>query len=202
MPVLRVARGCAAATALLALAAGCSSESTPPKPAGAGSGPTPIGKYGAPALSRLAFCDLVPEKAVTAALGGAPESDRSWDNGDQATVAGSTDVIHELGCEWTGPSGTVARAWVFARPVDAAFATDLVAEAGRRKGCEAGTPPSFGSPSLLQTCPIRGERERVRHAGLFGDTWLTCEVAGARAESLADRAGAWCVAVAESLEAR
>ena len=32
------------------------------------------------------------------------------------------DVVHEIGCSWTGDDGTTARAWVFARPVNAAFA--------------------------------------------------------------------------------
>ncbi len=190
---------------LLALAAGCSSEPTPPKPVE----PTPIAEYGSPPLSRIAFCDLVPETAVAEALDGPSEEHRSWDNGDQARVAAGTglggDVTHELGCEWsrgTRPAATTARAWVFARPVDAAFAADVVAQAGARKGCTVTTPPAFGSPSLLQTCPVGRQRERVRHAGLFGDTWLTCEVVGARTESPADRAGAWCVAVAGALTAR
>lgn len=195
--------------ALLAAAAltGCSSGSEPTRPPE----PTPVADYGSHPLSRIAFCDLVPEKSVTAALGGPAEADRSWDNGDQTSVAGAGpdgDVIHELGCEWTrgtGPAGTAARAWVFARPVDPTFAADLVAQASTRKGCAVTTPPpAFGSPSLLQTCPVGARRERVRHAGLFGDTWLTCEVVGPRADAaspagLSDRAGAWCVTVADSL---
>lgn len=205
MPVLQPGAAIAAALFALAALAGCSSESPPP----AEKGPTPIAAYGSPALSRIAFCDLVPDEAVTTALGGPSEESRSWDNGDKARVAAGTgpggDIVHEQGCEWTrgsGPAATVARAWVFARPVAAAFAAEMIAEAGTRKGCAAGTPPAFGSPSLLQTCPVGRQRERVRHAGLFGDTWLACEVAGARTDGVPERAGAWCVSVAESLEAR
>ena len=39
---------------------------------------------------------------------------------------------------------------------------------------------------------------RVRHAGLFGQTWLACEVEGPRVED--ERAEQWCVTLVNSLD--
>ncbi len=42
---------------------------------------------------------------------------------------------------------------------------------------------------------------RVRHAGLFGQTWLTCELAatGDDLAGLRERTDDWCVEVANTL---
>jgi len=186
------------------LTAGCSGSdepSTTPTVA-----PTPIAKLdvGAVSLARAEFCDRVPRSAVRRALGGDAESDDSWGNGDPvATDEGSGDVGHEIGCAWTGAGGAAARAWVFARPVDAALAHDLARTAGHREGCIAEATSVFGSPAVLQRCTLAGGVVRERRAGLFGDAWLTCEITtpgtvGARERGT--RLDAWCAQVVAALD--
>ena len=85
--------------------------------------PTPIASLNTVAmqLPRIEFCELVPDSAVSDALGGKPDSDSSYGNGDEVELPGvGKDVVHEIGCSWTAEDGTTARAWVFARPVNAA----------------------------------------------------------------------------------
>jgi hypothetical protein len=149
-------------------------------------------------LVRVEFCDLVPGSAVRKALGGPSTGQQHWGNGDQPPVeAGQGDLAHEFGCSWDR-DGLAARAWIFARPVSAGFVRSVIAQARSRKGCATRTPTRFGTPSLTQTCTT-GARTRVRHAGLFGDTWLTCEVVGPVSGTTA-RAEGWCVAVANALD--
>ncbi|MFL6021865.1 MAG: hypothetical protein ACJ72O_00855 [Marmoricola sp.] len=150
---------------------------------------------------RVAFCDLVPRRAVRAALAAAPTRTSSWHNGDPVAAAGG-ELGHEFGCSWSGPHGRLARAWVFARPVSPAFARTLVRAADRDPGCTARAGTRFGHPSLVQSCVRSGAPRRTRLAGLFGDTWLSCEVAGhGPATALRQRADAWCVSVADALDA-
>ena len=62
--------------------------------------------------------------------------------------------------------------------------------------------PAYGDPSLTQTCRLPDGTQRVRHAGLFGQTWLTCEVsapAPAEVAEVSDRSERWCVEVANTL---
>lgn len=183
--------------------AGCSDDgdpAAPPKPV-----VTAIADLDAAGLrlARIDFCDLVPVDAIGAALGAEPGAQTSWANGDRPPMDGAeADVAHEVGCSWTRGRFS-ARAWVFARPVDAAFGTSVVAAARARKGCTTRTSPNFGAPSLLQDCRLPQRRARVRHAGLFGDTWVTCELAGpARVSALRGRANSWCAAVVTALDAR
>jgi hypothetical protein len=185
------------------LLAGCGgSDDTSPETAAR---PTPIAKLDVAGVrpARAEFCDRLPDSAVEAALGGKPESDDSWGNGDPIPDASgeSGDAGHEIGCVWTGAAGAAARAWVFARPVDAAFAGALVRQAGRQPGCTAQPTAEFGKPALLQTCTLPGDVQRVRRAGLFGDTWLTCEVSGAASPALARRTDRWCAAVVAAVDA-
>jgi hypothetical protein len=194
-----VGRALLVVTALLVapLLGGCTgSDDDSPKPTAA---PTPIGKLdtGSVQLARAEFCDRLGTSAVEAALGGEPTHDDTWGNGDPVPGAagGSGEVGHELGCAWTGAGGATARAWLFARPVTTPFAKILVARAGRTQGCAAAQTPVFGSPAVLQTCTLADNVERVRRAGLFGDTWLTCEVSDAPAVDLAKRTDRWCAAV-------
>jgi hypothetical protein len=191
-----------AVTALLLapVLAACSSD----KPAAqTTTAPTPITRLDVSAvrLARAKFCDRLPDAAVRQALDGAAESDESWGNGDPLPGAdGSGDVGHEIGCAWTGANGAVARAWVFARPVDASLAGTLVGQAAHRKGCTAERTAIFGSPALLQTCTLTGGVQRVRRAGLFGDAWLTCEVTGAASASFRARTDRWCASVVAALD--
>lgn len=195
------------------LAAGCSGSDDPS--AASTAPPTPITELDVTAvrLARVEFCDRVPAAAVRHALGGAVEDEASWGNGDPVPGDAAGDVAHELGCAWTATDGTAARAWVFARPVTADFAGTLVRQAGALEGCTAEAAPVFGSPALLQTCARPDGTQRVRRAGLFGDTWLTCEVT--LGPSTADPIGAdriaadgahrerldtWCAAVVSVLD--
>jgi hypothetical protein len=179
--------------------AGCSGsdDASRPRP----SAPTPLAKLDATAvhLARATFCDRVPKAAVRDALDSGTAETSSWKSGDPAPTGGSGDVAHEFGCAWTGKNGAVARAWVFARPVSAELAGSLVTEAGTEQGCTAERATVLGSPALLQTCTQPGGVERVRRAGLFDDTWLTCEVTGPSAQRPRSRLDAWCGAVVAAL---
>ena len=164
---------------LLALLAGCADEQkTAPKPS-----PTPLARLNTLQMQvpRIDFCSLVPDGAVSDALGGEPDSDASYGNGDKESLPGvGTDVVHEIGCSWTGKDGAAARAWVFARPVTPAFGRAVIASGASTKGCRAVAGPPFGQPSTTQLCRLSGGQQRLRHAGLFGQSWLTCELDGHR----------------------
>ncbi len=189
-------------TGVLVLSAtGCGgSGSAPPPPS-----PTPIDRMttSGKALPRLEFCSMVPDSAVEEALGGRADDHAAYGNGDRPAQRGVPhDVLHELGCTWTRSSGWAARAWVFAQPVERSLARRVVAAAGREGGCRTPSGPDFGDPSYTQVCGHKAGARRVRHAGLFGQTWLSCEVAGPRttgAEQVRKRADAWCVSVANAL---
>jgi hypothetical protein len=189
------------AVALCLAATGCSEEkkAAPPKPS-----PTPIASLDTAAMQvpRIAFCGLVPDKAVTEAVGGEAESDTAYKNGDVQPVKGvGRDVVHEIGCAWTGQDGTTARAWVLARPVEAPFARTIIASSRAKKGCRTVAGPAYGQPATTQTCAFPDKTQRFRHAGLFGQTWLTCELAspGTDGTQLRTRTDAWCVQVANAL---
>jgi hypothetical protein len=194
----------AGAVLLVVLLAGACAESAPkpPKPAR----PTPIGQLDTAhmVIPRIAFCDLVPDAAVEDALVGELSGSQEWGSGDPARpVTGSAgDVIEEFGCAWTTKAGTTARAWVFGRPVTAAFARRVAAQASTQRGCRTLDEPSFGDPARLQVCRLPGGVLRVRNAGLFGDTWLSCEVSarGSGADEVRARADTWCVEVANALD--
>ncbi|SDR71370.1 hypothetical protein SAMN04488570_0122 [Nocardioides scoriae] len=208
---LRVPLGAVLAGLLLG---GCSSSGGPV--ATATPSPTPMSRLETNALElpRIDFCSLVPDDAVADALGnasGADERPRSaaYGNGDQLALADiGRDRVQELGCSWSA-GGTAARAWLFARPADAALARRVRAEAAERTGCRVVDAP-FGRAAFRQSCDATQDRQRVRYAGLFDQTWLTCEVAGPRDVGAAGqqastrrRAEQWCVRVASSLaEAR
>jgi hypothetical protein len=156
-------------------------------------------------VPRIDFCSLVPTSGVRDALGTPAQASTSWGNGDVAAVTPrSRDVVHELGCQWSNDAGAQARAWVFAQPVLPSFARTVVAAAGRERGCRVVRGPAFGTPSVTQLCRRAGVVARVRHAGLFGQTWLSCEVTregGVPAPEVRERADEWCVEVADALDA-
>ena len=155
-------------------------------------------------VQRGAFCAGVDERQVSAAVGSAATDATSWQNGDPVDVGnGAQDLGHEFGCRWTGADGTVAQAWVFAPPVGADQARQLVRSAAKGPGCQIGSGPAFGSPTLALTCTKDGVVQ-ASYRGLFGDAWLVCEVArpaGATWDAV-DRAGRWCVGVLRAAQAR
>jgi hypothetical protein len=189
---------CLAATFLVV--AGCSQhETTASKPS-----PTPLANLNTRAIQipRIEFCKLVPDAAVKSALGGKPDSTSSYRNGDEVDVPDvGKEVVHEIGCSWSTDDGGAARAWVFARPVDAAFARAAIASSRTTDGCRVTDGASYGEPSVTQTCREPDGSTRVRHAGLFGQTWLSCEVADPTdgAAVVRDRAERWCVEVVNAL---
>ncbi len=186
----------------LLVLAGCGRQAaTAPQPA-----PTPLANLNTARmqLPRIDFCKLVPDAAVREALGGPTDDARAYGNGDEESVgaAGGKDVLHELGCVWHTASGSTVRTWVFARPVTPAFAKSVITASNKSTGCEAVSGPTFGDPSYTQQCELADGTRRVRHAGLFGQTWLTCEVTAPGDTALSDvrsRADAWSVAVANTL---
>ena len=188
--------------ALLALVVitGCSKdEKAAPDPA-----PTPLASLNTVEmeLPRIEFCQLVPDAAVEDAVGGKPASASSYGNGEEVELAGvGKDVVHEIGCSWTGEDGTTARAWVFARPVNTAFARSVIASGMKTKGCRTIAGPPYGKPASTQVCRTAEGKQRLRHAGLFGQTWLTCELATTKSEQaeLRDRTDAWCSEIANAL---
>jgi len=182
-------------------ATGCSEEeAAAPKPS-----PTPLASLNTTAMEipRIEFCQLVPDSAVEKALGAEPDSNASYGNGDEVDLPGEGEqVVHELGCSWSTDEGADARAWIFARPVDAGFARKSIASSRRMQGCSVGQGPAYGDPSVTQTCRLPDGTRRVRHAGLFGQTWLSCEVAdtGAEVAEIRERADRWCVEVVTALD--
>jgi hypothetical protein len=160
------------------------------------------------ALTRAPFCNRIPREAVTEALGGESGTRSSYRNGQSAELApGIEDVAHEYGCQVVsrGADGGELRAWLFAPPITRSRATDLVDELADRPSCrrDAGAP-AYGAPSLALVCPD-GDRRWASFRGLFGDAWLACSLAAPKSvdvKELVDRAGRWCVAVAEAAATR
>ncbi len=193
------------------LAGGDEEQAAAPPPEPPAYTSTPLSSYDTTtvAVRRQAFCDLLSEDAQAEALDVAPEAERdesSYGNGDRAEVVPKVeDVAHEFGCTVEG-GRAVARAWVFAPPVTVARARELVTAAEGERAC-APQPdaPAYGAPSVALLCDGRTMRV-VSFRGLFGDAWLGCSLAvrsGARIsdEGLVDRAGRWCVAVAQAASA-
>lgn len=190
------------AAALGTVCAGCADSESPPPQAAQ---PKPITELDTSGMviPRIAFCDLVGAQAAAKALGSEVADTDEWGAGDPAeSAARPVDVANEFGCSWSAEDGSTARAWVFAVPVSRQLAAKALREGAARKGCRTPSGPAFGSPSQLQVCTLADGTTRVRHAGLFGDTWLTCEVASPTAgpRVLRERAGSWCVEVATALD--
>lgn len=190
----------AVALAAVALAAaGCSGGSEPPaEPAAVA--PTPLASFetGTLTIARADFCARVAPAAVTDALGGDPEATRTWANGDRTTLAaGVTDVAHEYGCRWTAADGTTAQGWVFAPPVTPGQARRLRHAAATAPGCDrVPDAPAFGRRSVAVRC----DDGTTAFHGLFGDAWLSCSVTVGAGDAV-ERAGRWCVSVAEAASA-
>ncbi len=86
-------------------------------------------------VSRGPFCDAIDDRQVDAVLGAVPDA-QEWENGDEIdlTGTGTEDVVHEFGCSYAVQDVGVARAWVYAPPVDAAQAQRLVKQASKGPG--------------------------------------------------------------------
>jgi hypothetical protein len=167
-------------------------------------------------VPRRAFCDILPRKDVTAALDGPVVKTAHYDNGDEFEVRpGYRDVSHEYGCVFEGGDGTLAKTWVFARPVLAREARMLVRRERRGRDCAFPDPVRFGRPHLASVCEVPGgagsdRAVRARLEGLFGDSWLACEVSeplerasatrGPRADVM-QRAVDWCTGVVTAVGA-
>jgi hypothetical protein len=186
---------------LLGLLAGCSGSTPKPHPA-APPPPTPIAQLNTAVMTvhRIPFCDLLPRQAVTDALGQKAADHEAWRYGDASRfVGGPGDRAQEFGCRYSA-GGAVAEAWVFASPVDSSLARQVIRDTVQQSGCRELTAASFGTPSVDQLCHRNGGMVRVRHAGLFGQSWLTCQLSAPLAEATVERrADAWCVQVANSL---
>lgn len=190
------------------LATGCSSSDDPLSEQT--KAPTPIAKLdaGSLRLARAEFCDRLPGAAVRDALGGDSETDDAWSNGDPMPEDPDGEVAQEFGCAWGSSDGTRATAWVFATPVTAPFAATIVKRVGEGPDCTGYAATVFGDPGMLQVCFLPDGLVEMRRAGLFGDTWLTCEVTLRR--STADRVeadkahrqrlDAWCAQVVAALD--
>jgi len=150
-------------------------------------------------IARGAFCDRLPSAAVSAALGTGAKVARGYDSGQRASVgAGSSDVMHEYGCTYAaGPAQ--AHAWVFAPPVSESQAHTMIGSLD--KGCQRPkSAAAFGSPTMATVCGTTARTATYR--GLFGDAWLSCSLTLPKGKvdetALVDRAGRWCVAVAQA----
>lgn len=200
-PAARVA----VVTAVILLTAGCASGGgTEPT-----ARPTPYDRLHASSmhLARVPFCSLVDRTAARDALGGQRGQGREWRDGDETSIdpastaaaPGTQERVQELGCSWQSDSAA-ARAWVFARPVDTSLA-DQIGATAQSKDCRVSPDRIFGRSAYTQVCQHDGTT-RVRHAGLFSQTWLSCEVE-AQDSTVGDirrRADAWCVSVANDLD--
>ena len=187
-------------TLLLGLAGGCTSPGGTPDPSPSpNAAPTPLANLNTEAmdLARVEFCDLLPDAAVADALGGTVADTRHYASGDEAElVPGTVDVAHEFHCEFVAADGSLARAWVFDRPVSSGEATGMVRSAGRQGGCDVSDEAGFGEPGYVVACDDGG---RVTAGGLVAETWLTCELSTQASDGLADRARAWCAQVINAI---
>lgn len=154
------------------------------------------------AVARAGFCERVAPDAVSEALGAEATDQDSYGNGDPTElVPREVDVAHEYGCTYVAADGAEARAWVFAPPVTADRAGELLQAAEETAGCErqSGTE-AYGAPSVTLVCDYKARRF-ASYRGLFGDAWLSCSLGlpGRPADKeLLDRTGRWCVAAAEA----
>jgi hypothetical protein len=146
-----------------------------------------------PTGARADFCAQIPAAKVRAAIDGRSVYDESWQPGQPADlIGGAHENGAEYGCTWTAKDGTTVTAWMFARPVTAAEATQLVRKDG--PGCERRRAPQYGEPSSTVQC-INDDDTVTRSQGLFGDAWIGCSLQTPGILTKLDRANAWCATV-------
>lgn len=169
-------------------------------------------------IPRTQICELLSDDGVKEALGGPIAGTDHYGNGDEVEVApGLVDVSHEYGCVYRAKSGDNARVWVFARPVARSEARTLVRRARHGRDCAFPKPLGFGSPGLTSVCELASTRSGPDHAaatvrtrleGLFGDTWVGCEVAeplegsSGSGGDVVQRAVSWCTEVVTTVGAQ
>lgn len=166
---------------------------------------TPLASYATDdvTINRAPFCENLSVSALEEVLGGPVASSTTYENGDRAKLsAGVRDVAHEYDCTYTAADSSTARAWLFAPPVPDDRARELVREATREQGCRPQPDaPAFGEESVALVCET-GRLVTASFRGLFGDSWLSCSLAlpagSLDEEELLDRAGRWCVQVADA----
>jgi hypothetical protein len=199
--------GVLVAAVALALAAGGCSGGSEPSAAPTTASPTPLAEFATDdvTVARADFCARVAPTAVEDAIGGKPDSADAWANGERARLAdGVTDVAHEYGCRWSAADGTTAQGWVFAPPVTPGEAESFRRAAAGADGCqEVRDAPRFGA----RTVAVRCQDGTTSFHGLFGDAWLSCSLtlgdgsSGQVPGEVLDRAGRWCVTVAQAASA-
>lgn len=211
--------------AAAALVTGCTADTetpeTPDQPGQAVSSVTPTDAdvdLSALPVPRADLCPALDEDDVARALGSEVADTAHYRNGEEFEIRpGQVDVSHEYGCVYEAADGTTARVWVFARPVPVPEARTLVRQARRVRDCTFPESVGFGDPGVTSVCERRaaagdegGTSVRARLQGLFGDTWLSCEItepAGPRAgdddsgADLATRADRWCADVVRTIGA-
>lgn len=108
-------------------------------------------------VPRADVCDLIGAHAVEQALAGPVAETAHYGNGEEVEVTpGRVDVAHEYGCAYAAADGTVARTWVFARPVPPQEARTLVRRARRGRDCAFPESVRFGAPSVTSVCEVAG----------------------------------------------
>lgn len=183
---------------------------TPAAPTSPSPTPTDTGTRAPLDLSKLPIaralpCEAVDDPALTTALDAQPTGSTSYVSGDRVELApGVTDTAHEDLCGFEAPDAQ-ARVWVFAAPVSTPQARRIVRDVRASPRCSfPADATGFGTPGLTSVC-TRGGTVTATLRGLFGDAWLSCELAvsgPAGADAVRDRADRWCVHVATTLGAR
>jgi hypothetical protein len=178
---------------------GGTTPGAPASPSAVGSH-APVDLSGLP-IGRTLSCDTLVDDALTTALAGEVTDLEGYTNGERAEIVpGVTDVAHEDSCTYANEDFR-ARVWVFAAPVRRDRADQLVDEARTEKDCGyPDRPTDFGTPELWSVCREPGAVTATLH-GLFGRTWLSCEVAASAAtepqpDDVLARADRWCLHVA------
>ncbi len=200
--------------ASVAVLAGCTGDAEPDGASGPSPTPPPAERVDLSGLpvARESFCEALHADGVEQVLGGPVLATSHYGNGEEAEITpGYVDVSHEYSCTFTGTPPTAARAWVFARPVQAAEARRLVRAVEAERDCRFPESLQFGTPSVTSACEEEGPEPVVRTTmrGLFADAWLSCELTVPREgttrqkrEELLTRTEQWCVDVVTTIGAR
>ena len=168
-------------------------------------------------IPRADVCALLAEDGLEQALGAPVAQTGHYGNGEEVEIApGRVDISHEYGCVFEAGDGTTARTWIYARPVLRPEASTLVRRARHGRDCAFPESIRFGTPGLTSVCEVAsraadGPLVRARLEGLFGSTWMGCEVAeplarpsGSSSTPRADvvqRAEQWCTEVVTAIAA-